>query len=194
MKTISSVHLAFVVFSRAGLAKSTAHRMALSLLSAVVRSLDSTEKTKRMCAVLRLVTDRTCLAAFRVYWKCLKLKCMRVCQRKANAIVQEQFLINDHIFVVSQGPPDHCELKSTRIAVSVSQRLFPSHILPFRSSYAAVSVFADTQLACVSLPRLWWSLWRSTSYFKARVCLHTHLWLPVPDMFEKYVSTWFRGL
>lgn len=104
--------------------------MALSLLSAVVRSLDSTEKTKRMCAVLRLVTDSTCLAAFRVYWKYLKLKFMCVCQRKANVIVQEQFLINDHIFVVSQGPPDHCELKSTRIAVSVSQCLFPSHILP----------------------------------------------------------------
>lgn len=65
---------------------------------------------------------------------------------------------------------------------------------PPNSSYATVAVFADTQLACVSFPPVCGEAFggrRHTS--KPTFASVLHLWLPVRDMFEKYVSTWFRG-
>lgn len=69
----------------------------------------------------------------------------------------------------------------------------PSSVLRSRFSHAAVAFLLTHNAPALACPVLWWSLWRSTSYFKARVCLRAHLWLPIPDMFEKSVSTWFSG-
>lgn len=51
--------------------------------------------------------------------------------------------------------------------------------------------FPDTKLASARRCRLRRGLRRPTPDFKGSACPCAHLWLPISDMFEKDVSTWF---
>lgn len=130
------------------------HNGAFPFTYCCVRSPDCTENTERMCAVLSLGTD-TRLAAVRIYFNvmCLKLRFVFFClcaEREHDC--PEGELINDHIFALSQGSP-------TKIPVNYDPQKPVVSVLsvsPVLTPLTLPSLFADTQLACVGLPRLWW--------------------------------------
>lgn len=134
----------------------------------------------RMCALFSLGAE-VCLTA--VNFGSWKLKLMQLCGKaralviKRHVVICHWFLINTDFSVLNQEFPS----KSTATQWSVYLKLFPfwalfHHFTP----HALPSLFTVAQLACVSLPHLWLILWKSTSYFKAGVCLKRSFLVPCP--------------